>query len=105
MKSRRRVNSSVMLLRLSLTVALLTLSCSHAQTTSRPSQQIIATASPTPTVQPTSGATAPNQPIRSIDFCAVAFPHYPEFVGDRGRKKYVTLQPGDRCPAQLDYGD
>ncbi len=56
--------------------------------------------SPTPDSSPT-----PPQPIRSIDFDYVAFPNYPEYIGDRGKKKYVTLKPGAGGPALLNYGD
>lgn len=98
----RRVNSSVMLLRLTLVIVLLTLSCSRAQITSPPSQQPIVTASPVANVTPSPGAI-PTQPIRLIDFNRVVFPNYPEYT-DRA-KKYVTLKPGDGGPAMLNYGD
>jgi hypothetical protein len=94
-----RVNSIVMLLRLSLTVLLLTLACSRAQIkSSQPRNLIVAAA--TPTTSPT-----PPEPIRLIDFNYVAFPNYPVYIGDRVKKKYVTLKPGDGGPALLNYGD
>jgi len=91
-----------MLLRLSPIVLLLALSCSRAQVASPPSQQPIVTASPAATVTPTPAVT-PAQPIRSIDFNNVAFPHYPEYT--ERATKYVTLKPGEGGPALLNYGD
>ena len=91
-----------MLLRLSLITALLMLSCSHAQVASPPAPKAIA--SPTPNVETTSALT-PTQAIRSIDFSNLAFPHYPVYIGDRGKKKYITTKPGDNRPALLNYGD
>jgi hypothetical protein len=74
------------------------------ETGSPAAQQTATTASPTLKIESIS-MPATNQPLRSVDFCQIAFPHYPVYVGDRGKKKYVTLKPGDGCPAQLDYGD
>jgi len=88
-----------MLLRLSLTVLLLTLACSRGQIKSSQPTNLIVT-SATPTASPTS-----SQPIRLIDFNHVAFPNYPVYIGDRGKKKYVTLKPGDGGPNELNYGD
>jgi hypothetical protein len=93
-----------MLLRLSLAIVLLTLSCSRAQIRSPASQQTTAIAPDAPKAQPTPSPT-PIQPIRLVDFNNVAFPHYPVYVGDRGKKKYVTLKPGDGGPALLNYAD
>ena len=93
-----------MLLRLSLLVLLFTPSCSRAPTGSPASQQPIANASPSAKVEPTPSPTA-IQLIRSIDFNNVAFPHYLTYIGDRGKKEYVTLKPGDGGPAMLNYGD
>src|SRR5262249_54790921 len=88
-----------MLLRLSLTILLLTFACSRAQVrSSQPSNSIVAAATPT-------ASPSPSQPIRSIDFNDVAFPNYPDYIGDRGKKKYITLKPGDGGPALLNYGD
>jgi hypothetical protein len=91
-----------MLLRLSLVIVLLSLSCSRSQLGSRRSQQSTAIASPPANVEPTPSPTT-IQPIRLIDFSAVAFPHYPEYT-DR-TKQYVTLKPGEGRPAMLNYGD
>lgn len=66
------------------------------------SQQPTNVASSAPKIESTPSST-PIQPIRTIDFNAVAFPHYPEYT-DRA-KKYVTLKPGDGGPAMLNYGD
>jgi len=57
-----------------------------------------------PTAKPNASPT-PRQPIRSVDFNSVAFPLYPVYVGDRGKKKYITIKPGDGGPAKLNYGD
>ena len=77
------------------------LACSRTQTTSQqPNITKSAVAATTPHASPT-----PVQPIRLIDFNHVAFPNYPIYVGDRGKKKYVTLKPGDGGPALLNYGD
>jgi hypothetical protein len=102
MKSRRRVNSTVMLLRLSLVIVLLTLSCSRSHVGSDASQQSTALPSPAPKIEVIPSPT-PVQPIRQVDFNNVAFPKYPEYT-DRGRK-YLTLKPGDGGPAMLNYGD
>lgn len=93
-----------MLLRLTLTIAFLTLSCSRGEIKSPAPNPIATIASPIQKVEPTATPVT-NHPIRSIDFCNVAFPHYPVYVTDHGKKKYVTLKPGDGCPAQLSYGD
>jgi len=88
-----------MLLRLSLTILLLTLACSRAQVRSlQPSNSILTAATP-------NASPSPSQAIRSIDFNHVAFPNYPDYIGDRGKKKYITLKPGDGGPALLNYGD
>jgi hypothetical protein len=92
-----------MLLRLSLIIVLFTLSCSHAEIKSPLSREIIASGTPEVETSPTPVVT--NRPIRSVDFCNVAFPRFPVYIGDRGKKKYVTLKPGDGCPALLGYGD
>ena len=88
-----------MLLRVLLAILLFMPGCSRAQDKSPPpTNSIIAAA--TPAASPT-----PSQPIRSIDFNHVVFPNYPEYIGDRGKKKYVTLKPGYGGPALLNYGD
>ena len=92
-----------MLLRLSLLIVLLTLSCSRAPITTPVAQQTTI-ASPAPKIELTPSRT-PAQPIRSVDFNNVAFPHYPVFIGDRGKKEYVTLAAGEGGPAKLGYGD
>ena len=91
-----------MLLRLSLVIVLLTLSCSRSHLGSDLSQQTTAVPSPAPKVEVIPSPT-PVQPIRLVDFNNVAFPHYPEYT-DRA-KKYFTLKPGDGRPAKLNYGD
>jgi hypothetical protein len=83
-------------------MASLTLSCSHAQVASPSATKPIT--SPTANAETTPAPRA-SQPIRSIDFNNVAFPHYPVYVGDRGKKKYVTLKPGDGGPALVNFGD
>jgi hypothetical protein len=66
------------------------------------SQETTVVASPAPKIELTP-SSSPIQPIRSVDFNNVAFPHYPEYT-DRA-KKYVTLKAGDGGPAMLNYGD
>jgi hypothetical protein len=89
-----------MLLRFSLVIVLLTLACSRAQIKSPASQQAPVVASPAPKLV---ALPTPAQPIRSIDFNNVAFPHYPEYT--ERAKRYVTLKPGEGGPALLNYGD
>jgi hypothetical protein len=98
----RAADAGVMSLRLSIVIVLLSFSSSSSQLGSRASRESTAVASPAANVEPTPSLT-PIQPIRLIDFSAVAFPHYPEYT-DRA-KKYVTLKPGDGRPAMLNYGD
>ena len=90
----RRLIRAVMLLRLSLVFALMMLSCSRAQVASPPATKPITITSPTPNVEPARAPT-PTQLIRAIDFNNVAFPPYPVYIGDRGKKKYITIKPGD----------
>ena len=92
-----------MLLRLSLVIVLLTLSCSRSHVGSDASQQTTAESSPAPKIEVIPSPTSV-QPIRLVDFNNVPFPHYPEYT-DRATKKYVTLKPGDGGPAKLNYGD
>jgi len=91
-----------MLLRLSLVIVLLTLSCSRSHAGSDASQQTTAVPSPPPKIDVIPSPTTV-QPIRLVDFNNVAFQRYPEYT-DRA-KKYVTLKPGDGRPAKLNYGD
>jgi hypothetical protein len=86
MKSRRRVNSTVMLLRLLLVMLLLTLSCSRAQTSSPSDGQAKAPASPDSKATPTPSPT-PNSPIRTVDFENFTYPE----IGARGT---FTLKGG-----------
>jgi hypothetical protein len=89
MKSRRRVNSDVMLLRLSLTIALLATSCAPAQ---RASQQ--RETRPTPTATPTSEPTpspASVSPIHKIDFENFTYSAAPIYTNG---EKTFTLKNG-----------
>src|SRR5438128_4073993 len=87
--SRRRVNSNVMLLRLSLTIALLATSCTHAQLASR---QIDTGATPTATPSSTpTPSLAQTSPIHKLDFENFTYPARPIFPnGD----KTFTLKDG-----------
>jgi hypothetical protein len=88
-----------------LFVAWMTLAaCSSAKTQSPTLSQNNAPPSPTPKAQ-SSPSSNPNSPIRSIDFANISYPHYPVYVTDRGKKKYVTLKAGEGTPAYLNYGD
>ena len=75
-----------MLLRISVVLVLLALSCSRAQVRSPASQQTNAVASPAPKVEPTPSPT-PNSPIRSVDFKNFTYPE----IGSRGT---FTLKDG-----------
>ncbi len=90
-----------MLLRLSLLMIVLTVSCSHGQRTPSPSQSTVVL--PTPQVQSSPTPNVTNQPIRSVDFCNVGFPHYPDYTGDRA--KYIHLKFGTDCRLEPIYGD
>lgn len=78
--------------------------CSHAETQPPALAQTSATPSPVPQAESSLSPTS-NQPIRSIDFATISYPHYPVYVDDRGKKRYVTLKPGEGAPAYLNYGD
>jgi hypothetical protein len=90
-----------MLLRFSLLIIVLALSCSHGQRTPSASQNNVV--SPTPEPQSSATPNVGNQPIRSVDFCKVGFPHYPVY-SDR-RTKYITLKLGTDCGVEPTYGD
>jgi hypothetical protein len=51
----------------------------------------------------TSSSPNRHQPVRSIDFNHVAFPHYTKYT--MRAKTYITLKAADGGPAQLNYGD
>lgn len=46
----------------------------------------------------------PISPIRLVRFDKVAYPNYPEYI-DYGKKKLVTLKPGETSPSYINYGD
>lgn len=85
-----------MLLRLSLLILLLTLSCSRAQTTSPSGGQTKGTASPESKPSPTPSPT-PNSPIRSVDFENFTYPE----IGSRGT---FTLKNGHETNVEESRG-
>ena len=90
MKSRRPVNSDVMLLRLSLTIALVATSCAPAQLASQKHET-----RPAPTAVPSSEPTpspASVSPIHNIDFENLTYPAAPVY---RKNEKPFTLKDGE----------
>jgi hypothetical protein len=85
-----------MLLRLSLLIVLLTLSCSPSQITPPATGHTTAIASPAPKIEPTPSPT-PNSPIRSIDFENFTYPA----IGSRGT---FTLKDGNEPKAEEPRG-
>jgi len=93
-----------MLLRLSLLIVLLTLSCSRARVTPTINGQIATVASLAPNAD-SSPAPSPNSPIRSVDFENFTYPE----IGSRG---IFTFKNGDepteddpRSLVDVVYGD
>lgn len=102
--SRGHLNSTVMLLRLLVVIALLTLSCSRAQVRSPASQQPNAVASLTPKIEPTPSPT-PNSPIRAVDFENFT---YPEIGSSRTFTLKDGIEPNSkeaRSVVDVIYGD
>ena len=76
--------------------------CSRPESQTPALAQSSASSSTTKKTEPSPSPTS-NQPIRSIDFANISYPHYPVYTDEK--KKYVTLKAGEGSPAYLNYGD
>lgn len=52
-----------------------------------------------------SSTPVPVPLIRSVDFDEISFPRFPDYSDPNGRKKFVTLKPGEGGPNFINYGD